>query len=896
MERIFILTLLPLCTVYAQFNLPPETIVYSTDGRIRGFSNVGDSDVVLGAMMPVHDTVPGAGICSNNIYLESVDYVEAFLYSIDKINNDASLLPNIKLGYDIRDTCLTVDVAIEEAVDIALGVDPQECTDDGVSVNIMNIEDTIPVSAVIGAQVSFVSIPVASFLSLAQIPQISYLSTSVLLNDRTKYPYFYRTVPSDDLQAQVLIDIAVNFGWTFVSAVYSKDLYGEPGIQRFRELAVEHGICIGVDKSIGVYHDYQEIVDELLNSTANVIVLFASLQPSIELFDQMTKVEVERKFVWLTSDAVSLSQVVFPKYDNILAGTFGVSLFANDRSSFSEYFSSLSLSNNKRNPWFPQYYRLFYDCELHNCLEFNKSITASANYSLDQNTPFVVDAVYTFAHGLDAFLNDNCDHPIVWDTTTQTCEGQGAKLNGPTLQPYLANVSFVSPTGDHIKFQNTGSTVARYVVSNYQFNISSDQYSFVDVAMWNGKNNADEQAGLQLTQNVSFQFGVNGDRLVVTSVQSECQQCQVGSISVSNDHSCCGSCEPCLGQLYADSSDNVSPTECTTCPHDQWGNNPLNGSYSCTAVAKEYKSSRKPVGVFLIIVACVAFLVALFMSVVVIYMLIETKMKEMISLEVAGMILIGVFMCSLSAAFFVSEPSIGVCFFQRTISWMCFSWILSPLLFIQIRNTWNFAQIKGHVKMTFVDSVYVRLIVSFAPILIQLVLVIVSVIVVHPSIEKDTIEDEDNSNNPPILHLTCVPSHLATDIVQMLYLTALLILLGCLSLVGVKSSNKTNQVKYVAFTALVWSIFWIGFFISYFIISTEERVQPLSICTQISALITLTCFLIPLLFSELKRTAAVSKLKTQAKEAFEYSIRSITPSMGYSEKNTADNSTSVSSL
>ena len=896
MERIFILILLPLCTVYTQFtyNLPPETIVYSTDGRIRGFSSVGDSDVVLGALMPVHDTVPEAGICSNNIYLESVDYVEAFLYSIDKINNDSSLLPDIKLGYDIRDSCLTVEVAIEEAVDMVLGNDPQECTDDGVSVNVTKIEDTVPVSAVIGAQVSFVSIPVASFLSLAQIPQISYLSTSVLLNDRTKYPYFYRTVPSDDLQAQVLIDIAVNFGWTFVSAVYSKDLYGEPGMQRFRELAVEHGICIGVDKSIGAYHDYEEVVDELLNSTANVIVLFASLQPSIELFDHMTN--VKRKFVWLTSDAVSISQAVFPKYGNILAGTIGVSLFSNDRSSFSEYYSTLSLSNNKRNPWFPQYYDLFYDCELHNCLEFNKSITVSANYSLNQNTPLVVDAVYTFAHGLDAFLNDNCNHPIIWDATTQTCEGQRTKLNGPTLQPYLANVSFVSPTGDHIKFQNTGSTVARYLVSNYQLNVSSSHYGFVDVAMWSGENSADEQE-LQLTQNVSFQFGVNGDGLIVTSIQSQCQQCQVGSVSVSNDHSCCGSCEPCLGQFYSDNSDNISPTECSVCPHDQWGTDPLNGSHSCKAVAKEYKSSHKPVGVFLIVVACVTFLVTLSMSMVVIYMLVETKMKEIISLEIAGMALIGVFMCSLSAAFFVSEPSVGVCFFQRTISWICFSWLLSPLLFIQIRNSWNFAQIKGRVKMPFMDSVYVRLIISFAPILIQLVLVIVSVIVVYPSIEKDTIEDEGIPDNPPILHLTCVPSHLATDIIQVLYQTALLILLGCLSLVGVKSSNKTKQVKYACFTALVWSVFWIGFFISYFAISIEERVQPLSICTQISALITLTFFLIPLLFSELKRIAAVSKIKTHAKDAFEYSIRSITPSIhSYSEKNKTVNSTSVSSL
>ncbi len=60
-----------------------------------------------------------------------------------------------------------------------------------------------PVTAVVGAAFSGVSIMVANILRLFKIPQISYASTSTELSDKSRFQYFSRVVPPDNFQAQV---------------------------------------------------------------------------------------------------------------------------------------------------------------------------------------------------------------------------------------------------------------------------------------------------------------------------------------------------------------------------------------------------------------------------------------------------------------------------------------------------------------------------------------------------------------------------------------------------------------------------------------------------------------------------------------------------------------------
>ena len=52
------------------------------------------------------------------------------VFVIDLVNNDPQVLPNITLGYDIRDTCINENIALDESVDLVLSsgrLEPENC-------------------------------------------------------------------------------------------------------------------------------------------------------------------------------------------------------------------------------------------------------------------------------------------------------------------------------------------------------------------------------------------------------------------------------------------------------------------------------------------------------------------------------------------------------------------------------------------------------------------------------------------------------------------------------------------------------------------------------------------------------------------------------------------------
>lgn len=54
------------------------------------------------------------------------------------------------------------------------------------------------------------------------MPQVGYSATSRDLSNKNFFKYFLRVVPSDKLQAQVLIDLMLAHNWTYITVVYTE--------------------------------------------------------------------------------------------------------------------------------------------------------------------------------------------------------------------------------------------------------------------------------------------------------------------------------------------------------------------------------------------------------------------------------------------------------------------------------------------------------------------------------------------------------------------------------------------------------------------------------------------------------------------------------------------------
>ena len=210
----------------------------------------------------------------------------------------------------------------------------------------------------------------------------------------------------------------------------------------------------------------------MLSSSANVVVLFASQYNAYRLFKQINISNIlkgtNRKFLWIGSDAWARSINVVHKYKESLAGLFGIAPYTGFSDGFMNYFSQLTPLTNKRNPWFEEFYAAYRGCILNSsCIPY-VPITSLPKYKQGKFIPLVIDAVYSAAHALQDFVNANCDKPFTWDRSSMTCNGGKRELTGPVLLEYLRNVSFVSPTGRKINFNDKGSTEFQYEILNFQ--------------------------------------------------------------------------------------------------------------------------------------------------------------------------------------------------------------------------------------------------------------------------------------------------------------------------------------------------------------------------------------------------------------------------------------------
>lgn len=90
-------------------------------------------------------------------------------FTIDEINRNSHLLPNITLGYSLYDNCATLGVGFSAALSLASGRQEQFVLQD-------NCVGTPPVLGIVGDPFSTFSIAASNVLGLFKLPIVSFLS------------------------------------------------------------------------------------------------------------------------------------------------------------------------------------------------------------------------------------------------------------------------------------------------------------------------------------------------------------------------------------------------------------------------------------------------------------------------------------------------------------------------------------------------------------------------------------------------------------------------------------------------------------------------------------------------------------------------------------------------
>ena len=208
-------------------------------------------DYNFGGIFSVHEDSPSrdGDQCSPELYTFIMYIVESMVFAVDEINNRSDLLPNVTLGFDIRDDCLSDDLALWTAMALIKGHD-NPLYDHLCPSNSTDTQQSSGVIGIVGPGRSSMSLTAASVADLFQVPMISYAATSDELSDKIKFPFFLRSVAPDRFQVDAIVDILVHFQWVYITILYSTDEYGINGARLLQQKAEENNICVWLSVSI----------------------------------------------------------------------------------------------------------------------------------------------------------------------------------------------------------------------------------------------------------------------------------------------------------------------------------------------------------------------------------------------------------------------------------------------------------------------------------------------------------------------------------------------------------------------------------------------------------------------------------------------------------------------
>ncbi|PWA22108.1 hypothetical protein CCH79_00010358 [Gambusia affinis] len=441
--------------------------------RASAFSK--DGDFVIGGIFSIHfqlytviynyTTKPEPPRCTGSLNSRVLRFSRAMIFAIEEINNSSQLLPGVRLGYQIYDSCIAVPVAAHVAFQLSNGQDPvfhqgENCSQSGVVV------------AAVGDSGSTPSISISRIFRSFSIPLVSPFATCACLSDKQQHPTFFRTIPSDQYQADALAKLVKHFGWTWIGAVRSDSDYGNYGMASFLDAALREGIC--VEYSEAFYRTdppskIQKVADVIRRSTAVVIVAFAASGDMKVLLEELAR-DPPPPRQWIGSEG----WVTDPHLMSVgfCAGAIGVAIQRSVIPGLRDFLLDLSPSDAAASSVLTEFWEEAFNCSLTESADLNKRVCDGTEDIRRLENPYtetsqlratnmVYKAVYAIGHAIHNALCEERNETIQCDKHTSVQPKQ--------VFTELKKVNF-SRNGYHVSFDDNGDPVAFYELVNWQSN------------------------------------------------------------------------------------------------------------------------------------------------------------------------------------------------------------------------------------------------------------------------------------------------------------------------------------------------------------------------------------------------------------------------------------------
>ncbi|XP_054810480.1 glutamate receptor 3.6-like [Prosopis cineraria] len=333
----------------------------------------------------------------------------------DDINSNQSVLNGTKLNISFQDTELSTGF---------LGI---------IDSLLLMEKDTV---AIIGPQYSVMAHVISHIANELQVPLLSFAATDPTLNS-LQFPYFIRTIESDQFQMAAVADIVDYYQWRDVIAIYIDDDHGRNGIAALEDKLAKKRCKISYKAPLRPSNINNEEINSVLTKViireSRVIVLH--IYPSFGLdvlHVAKTLSMMESGYVWLATDWLSTILDTYPYESsscmNDLQGVITLRMYTPDSKMKKNFTSRWSNLIKEKAP--------------------NQSPFMWNTYGL-----YAYDTVWVLASALNSFFNNGGNLSFSNDSSLNRLKGDRLDLNSIGV---FANGSLL--LNETMKVNRTGLT------------------------------------------------------------------------------------------------------------------------------------------------------------------------------------------------------------------------------------------------------------------------------------------------------------------------------------------------------------------------------------------------------------------------------------------------------
>ncbi|XP_026222174.1 extracellular calcium-sensing receptor-like [Anabas testudineus] len=759
-----------------------------------------DGDYVIGGVFSIHnymDTVkhnytslPEPLRCTGRLDSRELRFTRSMIFAIEEINNSTKLLPGIRLGYKIHDSCGSVPMAVKVAFQFTNGLDPVFYTWDNCSQSGM-------VMAIVGESGSTPSISMLRVIGSFNIPQVSHFATCACLSNKQQYPSFFRTIPSDQFQAEALAKLVKQFGWTWIGAVRSDSDYGNNGMASFLNAAQKEGICVEYSESFYRTHPrsrIQRVADVIRRSTAMVVVAFVASGDMRILLQELSR-EPSPPRQWIGSEAW-VTHPDFLKF-TFCVGAMGFGIPRSVIPGLRDFLLDLSPTKVAASSVLTEFWEDAFNCSLKKSAATDKNVCNGSEDIQKLQVPYtdtsqlritnmVYKAVYAIAH---AIHNAVCQET---NSTTQ-CD-KLTRIDSKQVLNQLKKVNF-SQNGYHVSFDANGDPVPKYELVNWQKS-SSGSIEMVTVGYYDASLPVGQE--FHINKNLTWMEG----RTQPVSVCSD--SCPPGTHKVLQKGKpiCCYDCIPCPEGEISNATDSPN---CFPCPKEFWPNPERD---TCFPKPVEFLSFSEVLGIILATFsvggACLAVITA-----TVFFWHRTSPIVRANNSELSFLLLFSLTLCFLCSLTFIGAPSEWSCMLRHTVFGITFVLCISCVLGKTIVVLMAFkATLPGSNVMKWFGPPQQRMtVVSFT--FVQVLICSVWLVLSPPFPMKNLTTYKKK------IILECALGSSVAFWTVLGYIGLLAVFCFVLAVLARKLPDNFNEAKFITFSMLIFCAVWITFIPAY---------------------------------------------------------------------------------